>query len=264
MSLFDTIVDEALNAQNELFTLRPVVEKEILHHDILRVMSEAGLLNGLTFMGGTCLRACYGSDRLSEDLDFTGGVHFKKENLEELGAVLVKTLEKKYGLPVRVSEPKKEESTVSTWKMTMETRTGKRHLPAQKIHLDICAIPSYESKPMMLRNLYGVDLGTSSLVLRAESRAEILADKVVAFAFRENRVKGRDLWDMCWLVQQGIILPKELIPLKVTDHRREWGSFKELVSERAESLKFDPQIIRLSDLNCSYEFLHVAFSFERR
>jgi hypothetical protein len=151
-------------------------------------------------------------------------------------------LEKEYDLPVRVSEPKKEVSAVLTWKMTMETRTGNRHLPAQKIHLAICAIPSYESKPMMLRNLYGVNLGTSSLILRAESRAEILADKVVAFAFRENRVKGRDLWDMCWLVQQGIILPKELIPLKVTDHRREWVSFKELVSERVESLKSDPQI----------------------
>ena len=242
MSLFDTLVDEALGAQNELNLLRPVVEKELLHHDILREMSEAGLLNGLTFIGGTCLRACYGSDRLSEDLDFTGGVDFKKENLEELGAVLIKTLEKKYDLPIRVSEPKKEGATVSTWKMTMETRPGKRHLPAQKIHLDICAIPSHDSKPMMLKNLYGVDLGTSGLILRAESREEILADKVVAFAFRANRLKSRDLWDMCWLVQQGIKLPKQLIPLKVDDHNREWGSFKELVGERLDSLRSNPQI----------------------
>ena len=242
MSLFDTLVDEALSSQNELNLLRPVVEQEILHHDILREMSEAGLLNGLTFIGGTCLRACYGSDRLSEDLDFTGGVDFKKEHLEELGDVLIQTLGKKYGLPVRVSEPVKEGATVSTWKMTMETRPGKRHLPAQKIHLDICAIPSHDSKPMMLRNLYGVDLGTSGLVLRAESREEILADKVVAFAFREYRVKSRDLWDMGWLVQQGVTLPKQLIPLKVADHQREWGSFKELVDERLESLKSNPEI----------------------
>ena len=244
MSLFDTLVDEALDSQGELNLLRPVVEKELLHHDILREMSEAGLLHGLTFIGGTCLRACYGSDRLSENLDFTGGVDFKKENLGELGGILVKTLEKKYGLSVRVSEPRKEGGSVSTWKMTMETRPGKRHLPAQKIHLDICAIPSHDSKPMMLRNLYGVDLGTSGLILRAESREEILADKVVAFALRENRVKSRDLWDMCWLVQQGIALPKELIPLKVDDHQRDWGEFKVLVSERVESLRSDSEIRR--------------------
>jgi predicted nucleotidyltransferase component of viral defense system len=49
---------------------------------------------------------------------------------------------------------------------------------------------------MMLRNLYGVDLGTSGLILQAQSREEILADKVVALAWRENRIKNRDLWDI--------------------------------------------------------------------
>jgi hypothetical protein len=38
--------------------------------------SESGLLTGLTFIGGTCLRACYGSARLSKDLDFIGGHGF--------------------------------------------------------------------------------------------------------------------------------------------------------------------------------------------
>jgi len=242
MSLFDTLVDEALRAKSDLHLLRPVVEKELLHHDILREMSEAGLLNGLTFIGGTCLRACYGSERLSEDLDFTGGVDFKKESLIELGDILIQTLGKKYGLPVRVSEPVKEGGTVSTWKMTMETRPGKRHLPAQKIHLDICAIPSHDSKPMMLRNLYGVDLGTSGLILRAESREEILADKIVAFSLRENRIKSRDLWDMSWLVQQGIKLPKQLVPVKVNDHQREWGAFKNLLEGRIESLRSKPEV----------------------
>jgi predicted nucleotidyltransferase component of viral defense system len=69
MSLFDSLVSQALKAQGELAPLRVVVEKELLHHDILREMSAAGLLHSLTFIGGTCLRACYGSNRLSEDLD---------------------------------------------------------------------------------------------------------------------------------------------------------------------------------------------------
>ncbi len=68
MSLFDEIVDTALTNMQELAPLRIVVEKELLHHDILQVLSSAGLLKQLTFIGGTCLRACYGSSRLSEDL----------------------------------------------------------------------------------------------------------------------------------------------------------------------------------------------------
>ena len=51
MSLFDQLVNEALRSRAELTSLRPVVEKELLHHDILREMSEAGLLTGLTFIG---------------------------------------------------------------------------------------------------------------------------------------------------------------------------------------------------------------------
>jgi hypothetical protein len=54
MSLFDLLVDSALQGQPGLAPLRPVVEKELLHQDILRELSEAGLLQRLTFIGGTC------------------------------------------------------------------------------------------------------------------------------------------------------------------------------------------------------------------
>jgi hypothetical protein len=92
VSLFDQLVNEALRSRADLSSLRPAVEKELLHHDILREMSGAGLLAGLTFIGGTCLRACYGSSRLSEDLDFTGGNHFRRGDLAELGKILTERL----------------------------------------------------------------------------------------------------------------------------------------------------------------------------
>ena len=242
MNLFDQLVGEALRSRGDLTTLRPVVEKELLHHDVLRELSGAGLLTSLTFIGGTCLRACYGSPRLSEDLDFTGGSGFKKEDLSALAGVLTERLQTRYGLPVRISEPVKTGGNVSTWKLTIETRPGQRHLPAQRIHLDICAIPSHAPRPMMLRNLYGIDLGTSGLILQAQSREEILADKMVALAFRENRIKNRDLWDIAWLVQQGVALPAALIPVKVRDHRREADEFVSLLQSRSAALKAEPKL----------------------
>lgn len=105
MNLFDQLVTQALKNKAELSPLRMVVEKELLHHDIIREMSGAGFLDTLTFIGGTCLRACYGSNRLSEDLDFTGGKSFKREILSDLGGVLVDKLEAKYGLQVSVDAP---------------------------------------------------------------------------------------------------------------------------------------------------------------
>jgi predicted nucleotidyltransferase component of viral defense system len=240
MSLLDQLVEEALRSRGDLTTLKPVVEKELLHHDILREMSEAGLVVGLTFIGGTCLRACYGSARLSEDLDFTGGRGFKRSTLKKLGEVLTERLQTRYGLPVTVSEPVKTSGKVSTWKLTIETRGDKKHLPAQRIHVDICAIPSHDPRPMMLRNLYGIDLGTSGLILQAQSREEILADKIIALAFRDDRIKNRDLWDIAWLLQQGVVLPAHLIPLKVRDHQRTDAEFRRLVAERLKALKTQP------------------------
>ncbi len=242
VSLFDQLVNEALRSRAELTSLRPVVEKELLHHDILREMSEAGLLSGLTFIGGTCLRACYGSVLLSEDLDFTGGTDFKRSDLAELARLLTERLQTRYGLPVNVSEPVKVGGKVSTWKLTIETRPGQKHLPAQRIHLDICAITSHDPRPMMLRNLYGIDLGTSGLILQAQSREEILADKVIALAFRENRIKNRDLWDIAWLTQQGIELPTQLIPLKIRDHQHEEAEFVTLLTERSAALRTQPMM----------------------
>jgi predicted nucleotidyltransferase component of viral defense system len=256
-TLFDSLVDEALKSRPEIAILRPVVEKELLHHDILREMSQEGLLSGLTFIGGTCLRACYGSSRLSEDLDFTGGKDFRRSDLTELGSVLRETLGTRYGLKVNVSDPVREEGKVSTWKMSVETRPGRKDLPAQRIHLDICAIPSHDPRPMMLRTLYGVDMGTSGLILQAQSREEILADKVIALAFRESRIKNRDLWDIAWLRQQGVELPVHLIPLKIDDHRHTKDEFLSLLQSRVGELGTS-EALRKDFINEMRRFLPVA------
>lgn len=242
MSLFDQLVSQAMKGGGELAPLRAVVEKELLHHDIIREMSGAGLLDGLTFIGGTCLRACYGSSRLSEDLDFTGGENFRRETLKELAGLLVDRLWKKYGLSVEVSEPIKDTRDVDTWKLKVVTRPDQKGLPAQRINIDICSIPSYDRRPMVLRNHYGVDMGTSGLIIQAQSREEILADKLVAFALRPNRLKNRDLWDIGWLKQQNVGLPLDLVPKKVLDHRRGIDEFLNLMAGRKRQLRNDPHV----------------------
>ena len=242
MNLFDEIVNQALSQNAELTSLRVVVEKELLHHDILLAMSDAGLLQNLCFIGGTCLRACYGSNRLSEDLDFTGGTNFKRETLTELKTVLVDKLQKKYGLSVQVSEPGKETGNVDTWKLQIQTRPERKDLPAQRINIDICAIPSYQPQPRILLNPYGVDMGTQGLILMAQSLEEIYADKILAFALRRGRIKSRDLWDLLWLKQQAIKPAFELLANKLKDHQCSQIDFLNLAHERAQSLINDVQV----------------------
>jgi predicted nucleotidyltransferase component of viral defense system len=240
MNLFEQLVDQAIRSQPQLAPLRVVVEKELLHHDILREMSRAGFLKDLTFIGGTCLRACYGSQRLSEDLEFTGGFDFSRQELAELGKVLVKRLGTKYGLLVEVSAPSRETGNVDTWKLRVVTRPALKQLPAQRINIDICALPSHDRRPMMLRNHYGIEMGTSGLILQAQSREEILADKMAALALRPNRIKNRDLWDIVWLNQQGVTLPVPLVLQKVADRRQDRAGFLEQLQQRQTVLQSDP------------------------
>ena len=57
---FDALVGRALGAPG-LTHMRPVVEKELLHYDILFSLEREDLLDQLTFQGGTSLRLCYGA-----------------------------------------------------------------------------------------------------------------------------------------------------------------------------------------------------------
>jgi len=242
MSLFERLVATAVENKTGLAPLQVVVEKELLHHDILREMSKSGLLKHLTFIGGTCLRACYGSNRLSEDLDFTGGHDFTRDSLAALASVLTRQFKVKYDLRVDVSEPIRGSGNVDTWKLKIVTRPDQPRLPMQRIHIDICALPSYDRQPMVLRNHYGVDMGTSGLIIQAQSKEEILADKIVAFALRPNRIKNRDLWDIGWLKQQNTNVPIDLVWQKVTDRHCDAAEFSDRLSGRAKMLLEDSQL----------------------
>ncbi len=234
MSRFDAVVQEALRARPDLMSLRPVVEKELLHHDILREMGQSGLLRDLVFIGGTCLRLCYGSPRLSEDLDFTTSLDPDRvpEHLSRLRQTLETSLYTKYQLPVEVSEPKHEAGLVRTWKVRITTRPDRPHLPAQRIHIDVQALPARDAQPILPRNPYRIEMGTSGLILMAASRTEILADKLIAIALRSNRIKWRDLWDIVWLTQRDIAASSPLLAQKAADRGESVARIAELVSER--------------------------------
>jgi len=237
MGLFDQLVETALESAPDCAALRPAVEKELFHDDILREMNGAGFLKRLTFFGGTCLRRCYGSVRMSEDLDFAGGFGFSADDMSGLSTLLREALERKYNFPVTVSEPAWETGNTETWKIKIVTRPEKPDFPSRRINIDICALPSYERMPAMLRNIYGVEMGTSGLILYAESMREILIDKMIAFALRPNRVKNRDLWDIVWLRGRGITWPHELLTRKLSDRGVDESVFAAQYRARLDTIR---------------------------
>jgi hypothetical protein len=85
-------------------------------------------------------------------------------------------------------------------------------------------------------------MGTSGLILQAQSREEIYADKLIAFAFRPNRIKYRDLWDISWLHGRGIKPRLKLIPSKLNDRKHSKNHFLNKFKERLQLLETHPEM----------------------
>ena len=101
---FQASVANAMKAPG-LSHMRPVIEKELLHYDLLFILDKEGLLDNLTFQGGTSLRLCYGAPRFSEDLDFVGGHDFASQQLMAIKDCIEHYIGKRYGLEVIVKTP---------------------------------------------------------------------------------------------------------------------------------------------------------------
>lgn len=239
-TLFDEQVARAAGASIAKGLL-PVVEKEILHHDILRLMADAGLLKSLTFFGGTSLRLCHGSNRLSEDLDFKGGAWFTKTLMCQLPEVLETGLSRKYGLEVHVEEPKPKEGNTDTWTLRIVTRPGSKTEKQQRINIDICTLTNYEREPRLLSNFYQIDLATTGLIVQVQSRKETYTDKLIAFALR-NRIKARDLWDIVWLKQTLADTSPVHLSEKLSEHHQTAPDFLSAFEHHLDLVKNDPEV----------------------
>ncbi|AEE24893.1 Domain of unknown function DUF1814 [Glaciecola sp. 4H-3-7+YE-5] len=262
--MLDKIVQSALRRNDKLLGLDDVVEKEILHHDILQVLQAEGILQQLTFIGGTSLRVCYNSSRLSEDLGFTAGVNFNASRFDGMAEQLQQHLHRKYGLKVDVREPKLTTTDTTTWKITIEKYAGRPDLPSQKMHIDVCALPSFDRQFHSAIDHYGIQSPIASLPLPVQSLDEILADKMVAFAFRQRRIKPRDVWDIMWLKQRGIVQDPALIRRKLEVREKSIQSYTQNTEQhcqlvmadkgteldfKREMSRFLPQDIRTNTLN---------------
>ncbi|EHR41431.1 nucleotidyl transferase AbiEii/AbiGii toxin family protein [Alishewanella jeotgali] len=152
---------QIVQANPDYAAITPVIEKEILHHDIMAVLIKQGAMQSLTFIGGTSLRMCYNSARLSEDLDFNGGHNFKPADFDGLEADIQNYIQNKYETEVWVNKPAADNQgdTVS-WKISIVKEANRPDLPRQKMHIDVCAIPSFDIEKRPLLNHYNIVVPT--------------------------------------------------------------------------------------------------------
>src|SRR5690606_18026308 len=168
--------------------MRPVIEKELLHYDILFCLEEKGLLDNLVFQGGTSLRLCRGGNRFSEDLDFAGGRDFSSTRLGEMKDCLQDYIGKRYGLDVIVKEPAvlKEDAeyaelNIDKWQISVITAPDRKEVPRQRIKIEVANVPAYtrEALPLIVNYDFLPD-GYEDTLIFTETLDEVMADKLVS------------------------------------------------------------------------------------
>ncbi|KEQ11758.1 nucleotidyl transferase AbiEii/AbiGii toxin family protein [Endozoicomonas numazuensis] len=238
---FNYLVEQALTSSH-VASMRPVIEKELLHYDILFCLDQTGVLDELVFQGGTALRLCYGGNRFSEDLDFAGGTDFSSVKLKTIKQCIEDYIGKRDGLEVSVKEPgllKQEpeyaELKIDKWQISIITAPDRKDIPRQRVKIEVANIPAYTRSTLpLLKNYDFLPDGYEDTLVYVETLNEVMADKLVSLPATQRYVRYRDIWDLVWLQQQGAELDSSLVAKKIKDYRL--NDFEQALEQRLSSL----------------------------
>ena len=219
---FRELVNRAM-ADPALASMRPAVEKELLHYDVLFALDKERLLDELVFQGGTSLRLCHGANRFSEDLDFVSGATFTSAKLAKIKDCIEHYIGERYQLDVSVKEPSslrqgqgRGDVHVDKWQISIATTPERKDLPNQRIKLEVANIEALSTTSLPLRRHYDfLPDGYEDILMSVESLDEIMADKLVSLPATEKYVRHRDVWDLAWLTQHSAQLDVGMVESKV-------------------------------------------------
>ena len=188
--------------------LIPVIEKELIHYDVLAALDKLGLIEKLVFHGGTCLRLCYGAQRRSEDLDFAYAGDLEALDLSRLEGLVSSSLQEKFGLSAIVRPPRRTvqfaTAKMQRWWMVVNTAPERPDLPSQKLKIELVSVRTLtRSVRRVSRNYDYLAPSAGNMLVVCEAREEILADKMVSFVNTPpTYMRKRDIWDMFFLLSQ--------------------------------------------------------------
>jgi predicted nucleotidyltransferase component of viral defense system len=192
----------------------PIATKDDLNnatHEVMQQITLAGLhRNGFfdkaAFYGGTCLRIFHGLQRFSEDMDFSLLQPDKNFALENYFDPIISEF-KAFGKEVVINKKMKTTQTnvesaflkENTEIYDLQFTTEKRI----KIKIEVDTQP-----PSAFTTEYKLLLLPFSFMTRCYSLSDLYAGKMHAFLFRnwQNRVKGRDWYDLEWYVRNNVAL----------------------------------------------------------
>ena len=216
--MIDAITLKALAKKFEIDSF--TILREYFQVKLLDLLYKERSLKRTYFKGGTCMRLMFGSSRFSEDLDFTTSepkekikkilVKVVRDLSTELLNISVKELTTLQGFSFKIYLP----SEVSSQSLTIRLDFSKRESVIEPM-----VSPIETSLPIL-----------TTVVVDHLSDREILAEKVRTITKRE---KGRDLFDLWFLLSKGVIIDEVFIGKKLKYYKEDFN-LKKLINKIKE------------------------------
>jgi len=227
--------------------------REIMQEITLAALSRTDFFEKAAFYGGTALRIFYGLDRFSEDLDFSLLKVDEGFTLEPYFSAILTEFEA-LGIKVRINEKEKAKrssiesaflKTETIWKeLVLEDilkQTGVKSNKPIKIKIEVDRNP-----PLGFQTEEKLMIRPFSFYVRCFKLPSLFAGKLHALLYRKwnNRVKGRDWYDLEWYIKKGIPLDAAHFLLRAQD-TTDWNAeiitneqILELINHKIESVSF--------------------------
>lgn len=220
--------------------------KEIIQEIVLCGLSRAGFFKKAAFYGGTALRIFYGLDRFSEDLDFSLMTQDSDFSLADYFPILEKEIAS-YGMNLTISE--KEKSVDSGIRSAFLKGNTKEHIllfyaddnagvagsELIKIKFEVDVLPpagaAFEHKYRLLPAPYEINLYDMPSLFAGKLHA------VICRAWK-SRVKGRDLYDYIFYLQQGASINLPHLKARLVESGV-WDDEKQFLLEDAKRLLYE-------------------------
>ncbi len=227
--------------------------REIMQEIALAGLQRSGFFEKAAFYGGTALRIFHHLERFSEDLDFSLLQVDPEFSLQPYLNGMLKEFEA-LGMKVSVKEKKKTaKSNVDSaflkpdteWKELILNEVVKQE--GIKIHPDIKIKIEVDTKPPKgFETEEKLLLKPFSFYTKCFTLPDLFAGKMHALLFRRwnNRVKGRDWFDMEWYIKKGTQLNLDHFLARAIDSG-DWTEssitteqFKKLLVEKINTVSF--------------------------
>lgn len=177
--------------------------REYLQVLILKAIYQSKYGEGLSFMGGTCLRICHGIKRYSEDLDFALDAPPAGYSFGELNEVISGFLKNTdFVVDLNIQEDKVvQKSFIRVSEILHLFKLSP--LKSQKIHIKL----EVDTRPVLVtgkqRETFFVNRFNEIFPILKHSDPTLFSGKIGA-ALNRAYTKGRDFYDLIWYLNQKI------------------------------------------------------------